>query len=602
MLLTSKVARYTLIILLLTCAISLIGAHAFTSSKIHPSIKAASRSPHCRVWINFKDKSDAKQVSGRSSRAKQRQSRRSKNDRLDFTAFPVSKRYIEKVLALGVKHRITSRWLNAISIEASITQLDQIARFNFVKSIEPVIAYRRSDPVVLPYSAPDKYGQIRYGNSYKQLEQIKVNMLHEKNYYGENMLVGLLDTGFDLSHEAIIDTNVVGERDFIYDDENTANQPKQDDANQDEHGTFVLSVIAGNAEGDLIGVASSASYLIGKTEKVSENGNDFEKRIEEDWWIEGIEWMESMGVDVVNSSLGYSDWYRFSDLDGETAKITKAANLAVEKGVVVVIAAGNMGSSQSDGLGLQGHINPPADGFDVLAVGAVDLQGKVVGFSSRGPTYDGRIKPDLMALGMNVVVADAGSENAYIPMNGTSMASPLVAGVAVLLLQAFPNATARQIIEALRKTASLADSPDNDYGYGIVNAQAAYDFLLAGQVSVEVASSDTTLINSQWGAVKSNSFGFSLGQNYPNPFNPETSIPFTLAHATNVSIIIYDVQGRLIRQIELGDLPAGVYVGRDKAVRWNGVNRHGERSASGYYFYQLRAGDFTAVRKMMVVK
>jgi len=625
--------KFFIILLLATCAIYSIEAHSFGNPKNHPLLKDMPRSMVCKAWICFKDKPISDELDATStrsftsfedrlksgvmkayekkmlSRTRRRRERRAKYDKPDFTDLPVSKCYIDKVLSFGGIHRATSRCLNAISIEASIDELDQIASLDFVDSIEPVMTYiqkipkkqnyKKDDSPSRPYMAPTaEHVKIRYGKSYKQIERIKVDALHEKGYHGENILIGLLDTGFDLSHKALIDTDVVGEKDFIYDDGNSADQSQQDDAGQDNHGTLVLSVIAGNAPGYLIGPAFSASYLFGKTEKVSENGDLFEKLIEEDWWIEGIEWMESMGVDVVNGSVGYSDWYKFSDLDGNTAKITKVANLAVEKGVVVVIAAGNMGSIQSDELGLQGHITPPADGFDVLAVGAVNYQGKVAGFSSRGPTYDGRIKPDIMAMGMDTIMVDPETEDAYIKINGTSFASPLIAGTAALLLQAFPNATSKQIVEALRKTASLAHSPNNDYGWGIANAQAAYDFLLAGQVSVKEHST----INLQWARIKSELLDFSLGQNYPNPFNPETWIPFMLKHNANVSLSIYDMQGQLVRQIELGYLPAGVYADRGKAAYWDGVNQYGERTASGYYFYQLRAGDFTATRKMLVIK
>jgi len=585
-----------------------IKAYTSKPAKIHPFFKDLPKSTSCKSWILFKDKpisekaySDKSKI---SDKAKPRRIRRTKHDKIDFTDIPVSPIYIEKVVSIGGILRVISRWLNAISIETTVEKLIKIAELDFVISIEPVMDYRSEDSVDHFFSSPGVNVEIQYGKSLKQIEQIKVDSLHEKGYHGENVLIGLLDTGFRLSHKALKDIDIVSERDFIYQDEMTANQPQQDDDIQDEHGTFVLSVIAGNEQGNLIGPAFSASYLLGKTEKVSQNGQEFEKTIEEDWWIQGLEWMESMGVDVVNSSLGYSDWYRFSDLDGKTAKVTKAANIAAEKGVIVVVAAGNTGSIQSDGSGLKGHVTPPADGFDVLAVGSVNHQGIVAGSSSRGPTYDGRIKPDLMAMGVNTIVADPKTKDAYIQINGTSMASPLVAGVAALLLQAFPDVTVKQIIEALKQTASEANSPNNNYGWGIVNAEAAYDFILAGQISVGIQPSDTrrNIVNSNWGRIKKQSLDFSLGQNYPNPFNPETYIPFKIGHDTNVLISIYDMQGRIVRQINLGYLTAGEYIDNGKAVLWDGINRYGEKTASGCYFYQLHAGEYTETRKMMIGK
>jgi hypothetical protein len=208
-------------------------------------------------------------------------------------------------------------------------------------------------------------------------------------------------------------------------------------------------------------------------------------------------------------------------------------------------------------------------------------------------------------------------------MNGTSVASPLIAGSASLLLQAFPNAKAKQVIEALRKTASFAESPNNDYGWGIADVQAAYDFLLHEMGSsdgiswvgksgfserseekgdTEVSLSELDNANSQWAKIKSELVGSWFGQNYPNPFNPDTWIPFKLSESANIEVRIYDVTGSIVRIIDVGRKPAGIYVDKDRAVYWDGRNQAGERVSSGVYFCQIIAGDLSSTKRLTVLE
>ncbi len=272
---------------------------------------------------------------------------------------------------------------------------------------------------------------------------------------GESLLVGIMDTGFDLQHPAlahlISDNRIIATYDFINNDENV-----EDTANgQQFHGTAVLSAIGGYAAGSLIGAAYGASYILAKTEIAN-----LEIVAEEDNWIAAAEWMDSIGVDIISSSLGYIDWYQQWQLDGNTCAITVAAQTAAQLGIIVVNASGNERTTT------WGTLIPPADGPEVIAVGAVFPDGAIAPFSSPGPTADGRIKPDVMAQGISVWCADYRSDG-YMSVNGTSMATPLIAGGLALIMQAHPDWNRGKIFDRLKSTASNSISPNNDYGWGI---------------------------------------------------------------------------------------------------------------------------------------
>ena len=610
---------FTIIVLALSATAPAVRSNLEPHSKISQSIGFQSSNETLKVWVLFTDKGFSTAAHQRraidryqtqmSSKAKRRRESRAHRSRPDVTDLPIESRYIEVVFQLGGKLRSKSRWLNGVGLEATAQEIREIARLSFVRAIDPIHRHTMffegpTSSSLLP-SAPSPAKVLDYGNARTQITQIQADFLHEEGFFGENIVIGLLDTGFNLEHTALERVDVIDQRDFIHDDANTTDEREQDDPRQDEHGSAVLGILAGDAPGQLIGVAPRARYLLGKTEKVSQDGHIFEREIEEDWWIEGLEWLEEMGADVVSSSLGYADWYRFGDLDGKTSKITIAANLAVQKGMPVIIAAGNLGTQQpSDALGLPGRITPPADGFDVLAIGAVDRDGQVAPFSSRGPTVDGRIKPDLMALGEGVTSIDTTTRGDFISdFIGTSAATPLAAGVVALLLEAFPLVTVQDVVNTLRNTASQSDKPDNAAGYGIIRAQAAYNRLLdqfghtgfPQPIAVHPAS-DPLVIT--FGKVKRG----ELFQNYPNPFNAETWIPFKLAASSQVVIRIYDLDGHLIHLLDLGKLSAGDYSTKHHAAYWDGRNLNGERAASGTYFYVLQFQGKATTRKMILLE
>ena len=610
---------YAIIALILFAVFPLAKSNPDQHLKISPAIRFHAPSETQKVWVLFADKgfsttSDQRRAIGQyqtqmSNRAKHRRKSRAPLRRPDFTDLSVESRYIEAVLRLGGKLRSKSRWLNGIGLEATAQEIREITRLSFVRAIDPIHQYTMSfeGPTSgsLSPSAPSSAEVLDYGNAKTQIAQIQADFLHQEGFFGENTVIGLLDTGFNLEHTALERVDVIAQHDFINDDVNTADETDQDDLDQDNHGSAVLAILAADAPGQLIGITPRARYLLGKTEVVSRRGVVFERQIEEDWWVEGLEWLEEMGADVVSSSLGYYDWYRFADLDGKTSKVTVAANLAVQKGMSVVISAGNRGAQpMNDTFGLPGRITPPADGFDVLAIGAVDSDGQVVAFSSRGPTFDGRIKPDLLAMGIGVTSIDSTTRGDFSSDHlGTSFATPLAAGAVALLMEAFPLATVQDIVNTLRMTASRADKPDNTAGYGVIRARAAYDRLfeqfghtgLPQPVAVQPTSD---LLPTTLGKLKRG----ELLQNYPNPFNPETWLPFKLASAGQVTIRIYNSDGRLINLLELGKLAAGDYSEKHRAAYWNGRNFDGERAASGTYFYVLEFQGETDTRKMILLE
>ena len=588
--------------------------------KISPLIDLESTNEKRKVWVLFTDKgavtaSNLQEAldwyqARMPARVKRRRKYRAHQSRPDFTDLPLESRYVEAVLRIAGKLRSKSRWLNGIGLEATPEEIRAIARFPFVGAIDPILQHRETfhppDNALesLSPNTPSAPVQINYGNARGQITQIQADFLHQKGFLGEGVVIGLLDTGFSLEHTALQPADVIAQHDFVNGDENPADEIGQDDPGHDGHGSVVLGVLAGNAPGRLMGVAYRAGYLLAKTEKVSENGRNFERQIEEDWWIAGLEWLEEMGADVVNSSLGYSDWYRFKDLDGTTSKLTIAANLAVEKGMPVLVAAGNKGGRLLGDLGLAGRINVPADGLDVLAIGAVDRNGRIARFSAHGPTFDGRIKPDLMTLGSGVTSINSSTRTRFSSNHrGTSVSTPLATGVVALLLQAFPLATPKDITRALRSTASQAGKPDNTAGYGIIHAKATFEALLnqfghTGLSQSVAVESQPEKLSITLGGIKQ----AALLQNYPNPFNAETWMPFRLAFPGRVTIRIHDLYGRLINRLELGELPAGDYSAKQHAAHWDGRNLYGEPVVSGAYFYILELLGETHIRKMIVLE
>jgi len=524
------------------------------------------------VWIYLSDRGGAeRRMAGETPCVSPRAaSRRSLRGREPFDArdLPVFQGYIDSLRGHVARFRHASRYFNAVSAEVQASEIPAVCGHDFVKSVDRIGAYRRlPDPPGYPARAassaslnPDSHLSL-YGGSFDQLNQVGVIELLEKGYNGSGtvsgspaILIAILDTGFKLDHEALADVQVEAQWDFVQGDSVTANQTG-DSPDQDMHGTTVLGVIAGRSEGSLIGPAWGARYLLAKTEI-----RDEEIRIEEDHWVAGIEWADSAGADVVTSSLGYIDWYTQSSLDGNTALCTRAADIAVSHGIVVVNSAGNQG--------LAGLV-APADGDSVLAIGAVDESGAIAYFSSRGPTADGRVKPDFVAMGLGVQSVSYADPFGFAAYNGTSFAAPIAAGVCALLLERHPEWDPVDVRTALRATSSKSGFPDDTYGWGIPDAA------LASRYPESFASPAA----------------------FPNPFSAETRLSLSLAAPGPMTVRVYNCAGALVRT-----LAEGSAVQRSLTLTWDGTDERGTRVAGGVYFLRIDSRTLTRTVKLILIR
>lgn len=408
-----------------------------------------------------------------SSHAIERRYKNMGDDIIKYEDIPVYKEYKDELNNLGIKIIRELNWFNSVSAYLNIEQVNQVKALKFVKSVDPV----RKIYFNHPESENDQLYKTNfidpsynYGYSFNQVDLSEIPFIHSKGIDGDGVTIGILDAGFNWkTHESLKDRKVIAEYDFVFDDSITANQAGDAPA-QDSHGTFVFSVLAGYKDSVLIGPAFGSNFILAKTEDIRSETN-----IEEDNFAAALIWMESLGVDLVTASLGYNIFdsgysYSYNDMDGKTTIVTKAMELAFERGVSTFVAAGNEGNNSWK------YIIAPADGFNIISVGAVNSSGILADFSSIGPTFDKRIKPEVVALGVNSYGAVSGSTNQYIFGNGTSFAAPIAAGIGALLLSFYPHLTNAQIRSIILKTASHSGNPDNQTGYGIISAKKEIEF------------------------------------------------------------------------------------------------------------------------------
>lgn len=416
---------------------------------------------------------------------------------LDSTDLPVTPRYLDSVRQAGnVKLINVSKWLNAVTIQTTDTlALQKINSFSFVQTAAPVaarIAGGRVDKTEgespLPLHLPQReYGTMddffNYGASYAQVHIHNGEFLHNIGLRGQGMIIGMLDAGFQnyLTVKAFDSARANGQILGIYDFVAHDSSVNEDNA----HGMECFSVMAANLPGQLVGTAPKASFYLFRSEDVSS-----EYPIEEHNWVCAAERVDSVGGSVISSSLGYNVFdnpafnHSYADMNGNTTMAAIGADLAAKKGILVLNSAGNEGNST------WGKIVTPADGDSVMAVGAVNTAGVAASFSSRGPSSDGRVKPDVASVGVATVVQSPG--NTIVTNNGTSFSCPNMAGLATCLWQGFPDQNNMRIIDALRRSANLATHPNDSIGYGIPDVKKAMLMLLQ-----ESATSQATVTNCQ---------------------------------------------------------------------------------------------------------
>lgn len=382
---------------------------------------------------------------------------------IDSTDLPVCKKYVDAIRKKGVHVLVTGKWDNFVTVSCNDSMLiTEIAGLPFVRSTERVwrgVAKRASERDSL-INKPLRTDSL-YGPAITQIKMSHADRLHEAGFKGQGMTIAVIDAGFHNVDkiEAMKNINILGTRDFV--------NPEADIYAESSHGMSVLSCMAMNQPNVMIGTAPEASYwLLRSEDEYSEN------LVEQDYWAAAIEFADSVGVDLVNTSLGYYSFddptknYRYRDLNGHYALMSREAAKAADKGIVVVCSAGNSGS------GSWKKITPPGDAENVITVGAVNKYGVLAPFSSVGNTADGRVKPDVVAVGLGSDVM--GTDGNLRHANGTSFSSPIMCGMVACLWQACPELTAKEIIELVRRSGDRAVFPDNIYGYGIPDLWKAY--------------------------------------------------------------------------------------------------------------------------------
>ena len=485
------------------------------------------------------------------------------NISLDSTDLPVSKIYLDSILQAGKVTLInTSKWLNQVLIQTTDAQaLLKISSFTFVKKRQ-AIAFKPSKQASPDFieeitdlnkateTTNSNLNSLQYGNSGKQIQIHEGEFLHNLGFKGQNVSIAVLDGGF-FNYNAIKAFDSVrssGRIKATWDFVDNNNQVQEDDP----HGMYCFSILAANLPGVFVGSAPEADYYLFRTEDVKS-----EFPVEEQNWIAAAEKADSLGIDIISSSLGYTTFddpafkYGYDDMNGKNTIVTRGAALASRKGILVMNSAGNSGTNSWKFIGA------PADGEQVLAVGAVNITRQVAPFSSYGPTFDQRIKPDVVSVGWGTALINASGLPAS--GNGTSFSNPNIAGLIACLWQAFPEMRNNEIIEAVRKSGDMYANPDSRSGYGLPNMQKAYGILEIERVKKNAAS----LLRDA--RVKA----------FPNPFENKIQLVYKAPANGKIEIRLTDLTGRLIftesKQVianeiyvfdleNLGILKAGPYI------------------------------------------
>jgi serine protease AprX len=420
-----------------------------------------------KYWVMFTDKGDISQLKPENFLAERSLARRANQGiALQPSDYPVAAAYVQGVAQTGAQVLYPSKWLNAVSVNMDAATAADVATLPYVLQVKRIPKVRLemdAAPLV------DARGGYSAGFSSTQIQMIGLDMLHKNGYNGHGILISMMDNGFRdvdknpfLSH--LFESNrIVATRDFVNNEDNVYNQG--------DHGAFTLSILAAWSENNdetgywFSGSAPGASFILCHTENDASETSQ-----EEDNWVAAMEFADSIGADLFSTSLGYaaldSGGYTYADMDGNTTIITIAADMAAAKGIVVVNSAGNSGG---------GKMLAPSDGDSVISVGAVNASRNIAGFSSQGPSYDDRVKPDISAMGEGCSFIRTSGQLSQ--GNGTSFSCPVAAGMAACLLQSVPGTRNMDLYDALIRASDRYENPDSFYGYGIPYAPEAYRLL-----------------------------------------------------------------------------------------------------------------------------
>lgn len=504
-------------------------------------ISAVSQVAPDKYFVAFTDKDNSPySISNPSEYLSQRAiDRRSKQSiSIDMKDIPVNPAYIQGVRQVGVEILNPTKWLNGVTIETNDpNKINTIMALPYVKNVMKSVVTLKDTKSEKPFFRNESYNipwngntnsslnrSYDYGPSYNQIHMLNGDLLHDMGYRGQGMLIAVLDAGFEDADNMIafdslwMNGQILGTWDFVAGNEVTFNRHT--------HGSMVLSTMGANVPGTIIGTAPLADYWLLR----SEDGAT-EYIVEEYNWVSAAEFADSVGADVINSSLGYTEFddpsqnHTYQDMDGNTTPVTIGADVAASRGIAVVNSAGNEGNSSWH------YLIAPSDGDSVICVGAVNAAGDYVSFSSRGPSSDGRIKPNVAAQGSNSYLAYP--YGGYGGGSGTSFSSPITAGMVACLWQANPNMTNMEILNAMQKSGSQASAPDDYLGYGIPDYALANNILTIIDSKSDIADENINV--------------------YPNPFRDNFYIELDDISQEVLKVQIFDNLGRVIKEIQIND-------------------------------------------------
>lgn len=513
------------------------------------NVHARSVNRQAYTWVFFKDKGPEAFGFLRSPQTllsdEALQRRLAEQVPVDATDVPISATYLQQLQAHGIAVVGTSRWLNAALVMEDENTLAKLNGLACVAGTQTHVRYKTQTTAQTTPCAGTILDASYYGSLFTSVRMLGLDGLHSRCFDGRGVRIGVFDSGFQAINvtpqfsSLFAENRLLATRDFFV--------PGGSVFTQDNHGAWCLSVLAARQPGNFVGAAPGATYLLARTENVF-----YERHIEELAWANAMEWADSAGVRVISSSVSYNTFdsgegdYTFSQLNGRTTIIAKAAAMAARKGMLVVNSAGNEGNTSWR------RITTPCDADSILCVGAMDNQGNVGGFSGRGPSADRRIKPDVVALGVQTAIVNPGASGNVSRTSGTSFSTPAVAGMAACLWQANPTARMLQLRDAILRSSNNYATPDSLRGYGLPNAQLA----------------DAILKQTLGGPLSSNTGGIRLLA-YPNPTNQSLTVTLQADRFDTYDLFLTDATGKPV--LNLTGLTCNVQYPVAIATLTNGV-------------------------------